>query len=63
MQIELRRADLHKPESQIDSLSGKLRKQEEKENQIMWKKEKRKRLTKKENTTDVFKRRRLTRER
>ena len=63
VQIELCRADLHKPESQIDSVSGKLRKQEEKENQIMWKKEKRKRLTKKRNTTDVFKRRRLTRER
>ena len=62
LQIQIRRADLHKAESQIDYLNGKLRKQEEKENKTMWEKEKRKRSTKKENTTDVFKRRRLTRD-
>ena len=62
LQIQIRRADLHKAESQIDYLSGKLRKQEEKENKTVWEMEKRKRSIKKEKTTDVFKRRRLTRE-
>ena len=59
--INSRREDLLIAEKKGNSLTGMVRKQERRENRAMWKKEKRKGSTGEENTTDVFKRRRVSR--